>query len=80
MNEHATTHPPLFSPLNSGPDQTSFEEAPLEASATPAAARAKLEFLLADLEADVMGASTRLEHVRLVMRVETLKDALKSLS
>lgn len=65
--------------MTAGLDHPSFEEAPLKTLSSPAAARQKLEFLLADLEADVMLASTREQHIRTLQRIETLKDALSGL-
>lgn len=79
MNEDTTTYPVLF-PSQAGQaaglDQPSFEEAPLKGLSSPAAAAQKLEFLLADLEGDVMLCSTREQHIRAIQRIETLKDAL----
>ncbi len=51
----------------------------LVAAAPGGAARAKLEFLLEELQADVMLCSTRDQHIRLIQRIESLKDALSVL-
>lgn len=52
----------------------------LKALPAELAARQKLEFLLADLEGDVMLCSTRDQHIRAVQRVESLKAALNVLT